>query len=71
MPAQYHEFAEVFGEEQFKELPPHRPYDIKIEFIEGAKPKHGPLYSMTDAESVILKEFLEKLHALHYPGFKT
>jgi hypothetical protein len=37
----YHEFAKVFGEEEFKVLPPHRPYDLAVDLKEGAKLHHG------------------------------
>ncbi|QRW24193.1 Retrotransposable element Tf2 protein [Rhizoctonia solani] len=37
LPPQYHEFAKVFGEEEFKALPPHREYDISIDLIPDAK----------------------------------
>ncbi|CEL54635.1 Retrotransposable element Tf2 155 kDa protein type 1 OS=Schizosaccharomyces pombe (strain 972 / ATCC 24843) GN=Tf2-1 PE=4 SV=1 [Rhizoctonia solani AG-1 IB] len=58
IPAQYHSFAKVFGEEEFHKLPPHRSYDIEIELTEEG-PLNSPLYSMTDAESVTLKQWLE------------
>ncbi|CEL54415.1 hypothetical protein RSOLAG1IB_11661 [Rhizoctonia solani AG-1 IB] len=58
IPAQYHNFAKVFGEEEFNKLPPHWSYDIKIELTEEG-PLNSPLYSMTDAESVTLKQWLE------------
>ncbi|CEL55040.1 hypothetical protein RSOLAG1IB_01048 [Rhizoctonia solani AG-1 IB] len=58
IPAQYHEFAKVFGEEEFNKLPPHRSYDIEIELTEDG-PLNSPLYSMTNAESVTLKQWLE------------
>ncbi|CCO35049.1 Retrotransposable element Tf2 155 kDa protein type 1 [Rhizoctonia solani AG-1 IB] len=58
IPTQYHEFAKVFGEEEFNKLPPHRTYDIEIELTEEG-PLNSPLYSMTDAESVTLKQWLE------------
>ncbi|CEL54439.1 Retrotransposable element Tf2 155 kDa protein type 1 OS=Schizosaccharomyces pombe (strain 972 / ATCC 24843) GN=Tf2-1 PE=4 SV=1 [Rhizoctonia solani AG-1 IB] len=58
IPEQYHPFAKVFGEEEFNKLPPHRSYDIKIELTEEG-PLNSPLYSMTDAESVTLKQWLE------------
>ncbi|CCO37539.1 Retrotransposable element Tf2 155 kDa protein type 2 [Rhizoctonia solani AG-1 IB] len=58
IPNQYHEFAKVFGEEEFNKLPPHRSYDIEIELTEEG-PLNSPLYSMTDAESVTLKQWLE------------
>ncbi|CCO34728.1 Retrotransposable element Tf2 155 kDa protein type 1 [Rhizoctonia solani AG-1 IB] len=58
IPEQYHPFAKVFGEEEFNKLPPHRAYDIEIELTEEG-PLNSPLYSMTDAESVTLKQWLE------------
>ncbi|CCO35741.1 Retrotransposable element Tf2 155 kDa protein type 1 [Rhizoctonia solani AG-1 IB] len=58
IPPQYHAFAKVFGEEEFNKLPPHRSYDIEIELTKDG-PLNSPLYSMTDAESVTLKQWLE------------
>ncbi|CCO37652.1 Retrotransposable element Tf2 155 kDa protein type 1 [Rhizoctonia solani AG-1 IB] len=58
IPEQYHVYAKVFGEEEFNKLPPHRHYDIGIELTDEG-PLNSPLYSMTDAESVTLKEWLE------------
>jgi hypothetical protein len=58
IPEQYHPFAKVFGEEELNKLPPHWSYDIEIELTEDG-PLNSPLYSMTDAESVTLKQWLE------------
>ncbi|CEL59125.1 hypothetical protein RSOLAG1IB_12258 [Rhizoctonia solani AG-1 IB] len=58
IPEQYHVYAKVFGEEEFNKLPPHRHYNIGIELTEDG-PLNSPLYSMTDAESVTLKEWLD------------
>jgi hypothetical protein len=60
LPPMYHEFAKVFGEEEFKVLPPHRPYDLAIDLKEGAKLHHGPLYSMTELESQTLKKWIDE-----------
>ncbi|QRW20479.1 Retrotransposable element Tf2 protein [Rhizoctonia solani] len=60
LPPQYHEFAKVFGEEEFKVLPPHREYDISIDLIPDAKLTPGPIYGMTDAESKALKQHIDK-----------
>ncbi|CCO35875.1 hypothetical protein BN14_09996 [Rhizoctonia solani AG-1 IB] len=57
IPEQYHVYAKVFGEEEFNKLPPHRHYNIGIELTDDG-PLNSPLYSMTDAESVTLKEWL-------------
>ncbi|KAF8751565.1 hypothetical protein RHS01_08145 [Rhizoctonia solani] len=60
LPPQYHEFARVFGEEEFKVLPPHREYNISIDLIPDAKLSPGPIYGMTDAESKALKQHINK-----------
>jgi hypothetical protein len=60
LPENYHEFAKVFGEEEFKVLPPHRPYNLAIDLKEGAKLHHGPLYSMTELESQTLKKWIDE-----------
>jgi hypothetical protein len=59
LPPIYHEFAKVFGEEEFKVLSLHRPYDLSIDLKEGAKLHHGPLYSMTELESQTLKKWID------------
>jgi hypothetical protein len=41
VPPEYHEFKDMFSAEEAKELPPHRPYDHKIETIDGQLPPHG------------------------------
>ncbi|KAF8683463.1 Retrotransposon gag protein [Rhizoctonia solani] len=57
VPFKYHQYAKVFGEEEFNKLPPHRHYDIGIELTEEG-PLNSPLYSMTDAKSTTLKDWL-------------
>ncbi|QRW26250.1 Retrotransposable element Tf2 protein [Rhizoctonia solani] len=51
---------DVFGEEEFKVLPPHREYDISIDLVPDAKLSPGPIYSMTDAESKALKQHIDE-----------
>jgi hypothetical protein len=58
IPKQYHVYAKVFGKEEFNKLPPHCHYDIGIELTED-RLLNSPLYSMTDAESITLKEWLD------------
>ncbi|QRW26426.1 Retrotransposable element Tf2 protein [Rhizoctonia solani] len=63
VPSEYHQYAKVFGEEEFNKLPPHWHYDIGIELTEEG-PLNLPLYSMTDAKSATLKDWLrDKLKA--------
>ncbi|KAF8748637.1 hypothetical protein RHS01_10686 [Rhizoctonia solani] len=58
VPPEYHQYAKVFGEEEFNKLPPHWHYDIGIELTEEG-PLNSPLYSMTDAESATLRDWLK------------
>ncbi|QRW21852.1 Retrotransposable element Tf2 protein [Rhizoctonia solani] len=57
VPSKYHPYAKVFGEEEFNKLPPHRHYNIGIELMEEG-PLNSPLYSMTNAKSATLKDWL-------------
>ncbi|KAB5587805.1 Retrotransposable element Tf2 [Ceratobasidium theobromae] len=59
VPPEFQEFTQVFGEEFFSTLPPHCPYNYKIP-LEGVKDvSYGPIYPMTPAESLALKEQLD------------
>jgi len=60
VPSEYHEFANVFSKTKAKVLPPHRPYDLKINLEEGAQPPVGPIYSLSALEQEALKEFIEE-----------
>src|SRR5258708_10807955 len=56
----YHKFCNVFSGEKAGTLTPHRPYDLQINVEEGAKPVHGPIYSLSPPELMALWEFLEE-----------
>jgi len=60
VPSEYHEFADVFSKTKTEVLPPHRPYDLKINLEEGAQPLVGPIYSLSASEQEALKEFIEE-----------
>ncbi|QRW20576.1 Transposon Tf2-12 polyprotein [Rhizoctonia solani] len=60
IPAPYQEFTRVFSEEESSKLPPHRPYNIAIELLPDARPRHGPIYSLGPREDAELKETIEK-----------
>ncbi|QRW25736.1 Retrotransposable element Tf2 protein [Rhizoctonia solani] len=57
VPSKYHQYPKVFGEEEFNKLPPHWHYNIGIELTEEG-PLNSPLYSMTNAKSATLKDWL-------------
>ena len=58
--SEYHEFADVFSKTKAEVLPPHCPYDLKINLEEGAQPPVGPIYSLSASEQEALKEFIEE-----------
>jgi len=60
VPSEYHKFADVFSKTKAEILPPHRPYDLKINLEEGAQPPVGPIYSLSASEQEALKEFIEE-----------
>jgi len=60
VPSEYHEFADVFSKTKAEVLPPHRPYDLKINLEESAQPLVGPIYSLSASEQEALKEFIEE-----------
>jgi hypothetical protein len=59
VPDYYHEFRDVFSEEKADTLPPHRPYDLKLDLEEGAEPPLGRMYSLSQSETLALREFLD------------
>src|SRR5258708_38416691 len=60
IPDEYCDFCNIFSGEKVGTLAPHRPYDLQINIKEGAKPIHGPIYSLSPPELTALWEFLEE-----------
>ena len=60
LPPELHEFFELFSHQKTNKLPPHRPYDHKIKFIESKQPGYGLLYSMSQGELHVLKKFFDE-----------
>ena len=58
--SEYHKFADVFSKTKAETLPPHCPYNLKINLEEGAQPLVGPIYSLLASEQEALKEFIEE-----------
>jgi hypothetical protein len=57
---QYQELSpEVFSEELFKDLPPQREWDHKIDLIEGSKALRGCCYPLLQGEMEALRDFLK------------
>ena len=60
IPKDYHEFADVFDKKKAYTLPPHRPYNLKIETEEGAVPPSNCMYSLSQLELEALRVFIEE-----------
>ena len=60
IPPEYHDYADVFSKSKVNTLPPHRPYDLKINLEEGTSPPLGPIYSLSPAELATLREFIDE-----------
>ena len=60
IPSHLQDFAEVFSEESFEELPPHRSWDHVIDLKPGFKPTDCKVYPLSPKEQGLLKEFIEE-----------
>ena len=60
IPEEYHDFADVFSKVKADALPPHRPYDMKIDLEEGASPPIGPMYQISPTEQQALRDFIDE-----------
>jgi len=58
---EYHDFANIFSEGEAKSLPPHRPYDHKIDLEEGMEPPFGKIYNMSETELKLLKDYIDDM----------
>jgi len=47
VPSEYYKFADVFSQTKAEILPPHHPYNLKINLEEGTQPLVGPIYSLS------------------------
>jgi hypothetical protein len=59
VPDIYGEFADVFDKQQAEVLPQHGNYDHAIPLEEGTIPPMGPIYSLSETELKILREYIQ------------
>ena len=59
VPDEYHDFADVFSEGLADELPPHRPYDLKIDLKDGKTPPFSRVYQLSPSKTDALQRFLD------------
>ncbi|KAI2657573.1 Transposon Tf2-9 polyprotein [Labeo rohita] len=58
VPVPYRDLAEVFSKRSAAQLPPHRPYDLAIDLVQGAVPPRGRLYSLSATEHQAMEEYV-------------
>src|SRR6202789_2585575 len=59
IPAEYHEYLDVFDEEKADRFPDSRPWDHKIDLKDGFLPKSFKTYNLTPEEQSELDKFLK------------
>jgi hypothetical protein len=60
VPSDYHEFVDVFDKGKASQLPPHHPYDLKINLEEGSTPPLGTIYPLSPVGLEALRKFLDE-----------
>jgi hypothetical protein len=60
IPPEYHEYADLFSEQEALKLPPHRPYDHTIPLEKDATPPFGTIYPMSRTELETLRKYVEE-----------
>lgn len=60
VPTHFHNHLKVFDQARADQLPPHRDSDHEIKLIPDSTPPHGPLYSMSEDELLVLRKFLQE-----------
>src|SRR5258708_15024596 len=60
VPECYKDFADVFSEEAFAHLPPHKAWDHAIELHPDAKLPRGRMFPLSPAKQNELNEFLQE-----------
>ncbi|KAK9395780.1 PEG10: Retrotransposon-derived protein PEG10 [Crotalus adamanteus] len=60
LPAELGDYANVFGEKEADQLPPHRSYDCLVDLVPDAKLPVGRIYSLLEPELAALRDFIDK-----------
>lgn len=58
VPKIYHNFLPTFEKSNSTKLPPHHPYDFKVELIDGANPQFSRPIPLSPAESAVLHNMI-------------
>ena len=58
VPREYHDLSAVFDKQNAVSLPPHRPYDCRIDLVAGATLPKGRLYNISLPEQEALENYI-------------
>ena len=60
VPREYHDLAAVFDKQEAVSLPPHRPYDCRIDLVENAVLPKGRLYNISLPERNAMEKYISE-----------
>lgn len=60
VPECYHEYLGMFEKANSNVLPPHRPYDFRVDLVPGATPQSGRIIPLSPKEAEVSNEMLDK-----------
>jgi len=60
VPEEYHKYADVFSKSKAETLTPYHLYNLQIELEKDSHPPVGTIYSLSQFEQKMLKEFINK-----------
>ena len=58
LPPELKEFRPLFESQSAKNLPAHQPWDHTIPLQEGKQPPYGPIYSLSETELAVLRDYI-------------
>ena len=58
VPSEYHDLKEVFSKDRASSLPPHRPYDCRIDLMPGAPLPTSKLYNISKPEREAMETYI-------------
>ena len=61
IPREYNKYFHLFSEKTTAKLPPHRNFDHAIDITEGKQPPFGPIYSLSQKELEVLREYMDRM----------
>lgn len=60
LPEKYQQYSGLFSKKKASKLPDHKPYDHAIPLAPGTMPPFGPIYSLSEPELKVLREYLDE-----------